>query len=46
MYTALWLGNVLKGQSGKQRRLEPIMMKISVTLQTVGLSNDGNWHII
>ena len=31
MYTALWLGNVLKCLSGKQRRLEHIMMKISVT---------------
>jgi hypothetical protein len=46
MYTPLWLGNVLKWPSGKQRRLEHIMMKISVTWQTVGLSNDGNWHII
>jgi hypothetical protein len=25
MYTALWLGNVLKWQSGKQRRLEHII---------------------
>jgi len=31
IYTALWLGNVLKWQSGKQGSLEHIMMKISVT---------------
>jgi hypothetical protein len=45
IYKSLCLGNVLKWQSGKQRRLEHIIRKINVTLYTAGLSNDGYWHI-